>query len=96
MFETCKKLVEASWSMGFMWWRSARGERGGSSFLEPIQPRVQTIWRQNFSTGIADALFLADTDQSSNNMEKEFLSRNYRCFVSSWYRPLLGRVSEKR
>ncbi len=65
-------------------------------FLEPVQTRVQTIWRKNFSTEIADALFLAGTDQSSNNMEKEFLSRNCRCFVSSWYRPVLGRASAKR
>jgi hypothetical protein len=65
-------------------------------FLEPVQTRVQTIWRKNFATGIADALFLAGTDKSSNNMENEILSRNCRCFVSSWYRPVLGPVSEKR
>jgi len=59
--------------MGFMWWRSARGERGGSScFVSRAGP-----------------------DQSSNNIQKEFLRRNCRCFVSSWYRPVLGWVSEK-
>ncbi len=78
----CLRHVRSQWRPAGRWASCGGGQQEGKEevpaalFLEPVQTRVQTICRKNFSAGIADALFLAGTDQCWGGSQKRAENRS--------------------